>query len=47
MNMFIPDGLKPKQKPIDEYSLCSIFGVLEEMIEVKKFWISINENFKI
>jgi hypothetical protein len=35
--MFIPDGLKPKQKPIDEYSLCSIFGVLEEMIEVKKF----------
>jgi hypothetical protein len=35
--MFIPDGLKPKQKPIDEYSLSSIFGVLDEMLEVKQF----------
>ena len=39
-DMFIPDGLKPKHKPIDEYSLSSIFGVLDEMLEVctNKFW---------
>ena len=33
--MFIPDDLKPKQKPIDETCLSYIFNVLDEMLEVK------------
>ena len=32
--MFIPDELKPKQKPVDETTLSYIFSVLDEMLEV-------------
>lgn len=32
--MFIPDEIKPKQKPVDETTLGYIFSVLDEMLEV-------------
>lgn len=31
--MFIPDEIKPKQKPVDETTLSYIFSVLDEMLE--------------
>lgn len=33
-DMFIPANIRPKQKPVDEFSLSSIFSVLDEMLEV-------------
>ena len=35
-DMFIPDELKPKQKPVDETTLTYIFNVFDEMLEVIK-----------
>lgn len=32
-DMFIPDELKPLQKPIDDTTLSYIFNVLDEMLE--------------
>ena len=33
-DMFIPDELKPRQKPVDETTLTYIFNVFDEMLEV-------------
>lgn len=32
--MFIPDEMKPNQRPVDETALSYIFNFLDEMLEV-------------
>jgi hypothetical protein len=39
--------MRPKQKPVDDYSLSSIFSVLDEMLEVFEKLSKIKNFFKL
>jgi hypothetical protein len=34
--MYIPEELKPNQKPVDDTTLSYIFNVFDELLEVKE-----------